>query len=133
VVKLPLRTITVRVPFGTTPTMMRLPEVGSSEVFAIPWRSASPVLAQTVPMVGDLGVVATTQRFSAPGTSQYVLVADTGTRRARLQLIPGIGSLSACLTLGGMPSGGVRSRAKLSDSTCDKRPSDARRKVSFEV
>jgi hypothetical protein len=55
-------------PFGTTPTMMRLPEVGSSEVFAIPWRSASSVLAQTVPMVGDLGVVATTQRFSTPGT-----------------------------------------------------------------
>jgi hypothetical protein len=52
------------------PTMVRLPEIASSEVFMIPWRSARLALVQAKPMADDLGVVATMQRFLAPGTTQ---------------------------------------------------------------
>jgi hypothetical protein len=52
------------------PTMVRLPEIRSSEVFTIPWRSARLAFVQAKLMAGDLGVVATMQRFLAPGTNQ---------------------------------------------------------------
>jgi hypothetical protein len=52
------------------PTMVRLPESRSSEVFMIPWRSARLALVQAKLMAGDLGVVDTMQSFLAPGTNQ---------------------------------------------------------------
>lgn len=124
----------MRVPFGVTPTVRRLPEFGSSEVYAIPWRSAWLTLPQPAPTDGDPGVVATTQRSATPGTSQYVPGRETGIRRARLQRIPGTGSLKVRLTVGGMPSAGVRSSANLADSRCDMGPLGAAgRRVSGEV